>query len=663
MTFTNNSPGIRWYLNRANKMPLPEIPYRLNQFFMKQQDKYFLRLNLIEPSSSDVPYLNLKNFENQIESQVPLSPTHKESILRQSEELLLHRFKIFGVEADFGSPIDFHLDPITGKTWPIRFWADINYRDGRAIGGIKFAWELNRLNHWPKLAIAYSLTNEQRYLNEIFKQLDQWLKSNPYPRGINWISGIELGIRIVNLFYSLKFLKANSLVPDVQRNILNFISLHARHLYRFPSKYSSCDNHALAEALGLFIAGVGFPFMSNAHKWKSFGKRILESEVSRQIYPDGSSFEHTIPYLQFIADLFLLYYLIAKEYEESLTREIEHRLKAICGFISCIVDIKGNIPMIGDDDSGYLLKIASGEDNNFLSLLNTCGILFNRPQWIHPAASLDPKTRFLHGKSAISRWNKLKDERSWRRKSCYFNNAGLAIIAHRKCEKEVLFVGNSGPLGLPPLGGHGHADALSFWLSINGQPIFVDPGTYLYHSGGKWRRFFRSTVAHNTIQIDEKDQSEQLSDFMFGDFYEIHGVHWDENDDMVFWGAEHDGYRRLADPVIHRREVTYLKEDHSFMIVDLLKCRGRHDVKLLFHLHPNVTVRTQADSTYRLSAGTFSIILRVDNKLQGQIFSGSEDPLMGWYSRGFNHLERTNSLVFKKNISGNSVLRSEVKVL
>ena len=100
----------------------------------------------------------------------------------------------------------------------------------------------------------------------------------------------------------------------------------------------------------------------------------------------------------------------------------------------------------------------------------------------------------------------------------------------------------------------------------------VDPGTYLYHSGGKWRKYFRSTAAHNTIEIDGLDQAEQLSDFMFGDFYHIKNINWSEKRDRIDWGADHSGYQRLADPVVHRREVSYMKRDYSFKVTDTLKC-------------------------------------------------------------------------------------------
>ena len=213
------------------------------------------------------------------------------------------------------------------------------------------------------------------------------------------------------------------------------------------------------------------------------------------------------------------------------------------------------------------------------------------------------------------------------------------------------------------MGGHGHADALSFWLSVNGQPFFVDPGTYLYHSGGKWRRFFRSTIAHNTIEVDGKDQAEQVADFIFENFYEIHHVLWAEKDDRILWGAEHNGYCRLSDPVIHRREVTYFKKDYFFTIADILKCIGKHEVKLLFHLHPKISIEDQGGNTYLLSSNGISLKLIVDNQLQAQIFYGSKEPLIGWYSPGFNRLEKSKSLVLKGNINGNSNFRTEVSIL
>ena len=646
-------------------MPLQEIPYRLQQAVLKKHDKFFPpnRFSSLEPASIS---FNARPIKKSCSDKIFKDLTHLfecEQVVKEAEKILRHKFNIFGFEADFGEPINFHLDPKTGKSWPAKFWGDIDYRNGKNIGGIKFAWELNRLQHWPRLAIAYCITGNNKYYKELFSELDYWLKANPYPKGINWISGIELGLRIVSLYYTLKLIGTEELGTKEKKNIINFIYLHARHLYRYPSKYSSCANHALAEALGLFIAGIAFPYLKDASKWKTFGKRVLEREVIRQILPDGSSFEYTTPYLQFVADHFLIYYLLCREYGESISPMIEQRLKVICEFIMHIVDKKGNIPMIGDDDDGYLLKLSPEDSNNFLSILNTCGILFQKPDWIHPAARLDVKTLLLLGSQAMQQWEDMYAAQAWKRKSAYFRNAGLGVIADDMLGKEILFIGNNGPTGLQPLGGHGHADALSFWLSVDGQPFFVDPGTYLYHSGGKWRRYFRSTAAHNTVEIDGQDQAEQVADFMFASFYKIQNVYWSEEEDKIIWGAAHDGYRRLPDPVMHNRKVLFDKTKCLFKIIDSIEAKKRHQIKLFFHLHPDMHVQDEGNNTYLISFDITSVRLSVDSNMKPTKYCGSEDPLSGWYSPKFNCLQETTTLVFSKETHGSERVESTVTVL
>ena len=640
-------------------MPFGELPYRMGLETKKKIDKHFSKPPSKRYKSIDSGHIT-SGFISDYEA---VFPSLKSQVIYDAENTRRHHFRIFGIEADFGYPINWHLDPKTQNSWPIAFWGDINYRDGKALGGIKFAWELNRLHHIPRLAIAFSLTGNSAYKDEIFSQLESWLESNPYPRGINWISGIELGIRVVNIVYMLKFLGDEYVTPKQHDLILELISTHGRHLYRYPSKHSSCANHCIAEALGLFTAGLFFPSIDGADKWKIFGKNVLEREITRQIYTDGSSFEHSIPYLQFVVDNYLVYYILCQECGEPCGELVEERLKSSFEFISNMIDQNGYFPLIGDDDDGYLLRLWFMRHNNFISLLNTGAVLFEMPDWILEHGEFDHKTFFILRAGSNLKWNQLKKHKeNSRKKSTYFKNAALGTI--RDYEKHrILFIGNSGPLGLKPMAGHGHSDALSFWLSVNGHPIFIDPGAYLYHSGGRWRNYFRSTAAHNTIRVDCLDQAEQIADFMFAEFYNVRNVNWIEKKDRISCGAEHDGYLRLPDPVIHRRDVTFLKQEHVFDIVDKVTCRGEHDIELMFHLHPDVRVKPNGNNTFNLYVDTCHVILRVDKQLDRSIFSGSENPLMGWYSSSFNRLEKTISLVFRRKIYGDSVFRSEVRVL
>lgn len=494
-------------------------------------------------------------------------------------------------------------------------------------------------------------------------QLKAWMESNPYPIGINWISGIELGIRIVNIVYTLKYLGEESLTDEEQRLLGKFIYSHGRHLYRYPSKYSSCANHAIAEALGMFVAGLCFPNLDGSDNWKKYGKEVLEREIARQIYPDGSSFEHSIPYLQFVLDHFLIYYLLCREYDEPCGNQVSHRLMAAFEFISNAVDKDGNVPLIGDDDDGYLLKLWFGKHNNFTSLLNTGAVLFEKPEWIIENAELDHKTLLLLGVDSKDKWDELKSHKKSAGSRCgLFENAGLAVIRDLAVD-EVLFVGNSGPLGLKPLAGHGHADALSFWMSVAGQPIFIDPGAYLYHSGGEWRNYFRSTAAHNTIRVDSKDQATILTDFMYDDPYNIHNVLLEETDKKVIWSAGHDGYMRLNDPVMHRRRVCFHKENMKISIKDDIECGSIHQVEFFLHMHPGCELSEDGDA-YHIIRNNIKVRIDVDRKWNKRLLiKGSQDPFNGWYSPQFNRLQKTSTLILTADINKTESFNTNIQIV
>jgi hypothetical protein len=649
---------LSWQLCRIGKMPVAEYPYRIRQAINMMIDSHFIKgVNFPDYAGylAEIKRVDISRFKD-------FFPHALSQAIYLAEDILRHRFNVFGIEKDFGNPINWHLDPKTDKSWPLDFWGDIDYRDGETTGGIKFAWELNRLHHLPRLALADLLTGDSRYRDEIFSQIDSWLKGNPYPKGINWIMSVESGIRIINIIYTLKLFTDHPPLTQSQSKLIgDFVLLHGKHLYRYRSRYTSGANHAIAEALGLFAAGLCFPGIGFSAQWKRVGKQVIEKEIIRQIYPDGSSFEHSIPYLQFVVDHVLIYYLLCQEYREPCNPIVVGRLRSSLKFIRDILDKNGNFPRIGDEDDGYLLKLWYGSHNNFRSLLNTGAVLFNDASLIPENAELDQKTVLLLGPGSIEKWaelnnNKIDDHAPKR----YFPQAGLAVIHDSEAGNEVAFVGNSGPLGLKPLAAHGHADALSFWLSVNGEPIFVDPGPYLYHGGRPWRDYFRSTSAHNTIKIDGLDQAKTVSDFMFGSFYSIIAPGLRESGEGYLWTAGHDAYLKLKDPVFHKRDIFFQANGKKILIDDHIMCEEKHLVESFFHFHPDIGVINH-DQCIWIEFGRVKARMRVDDKWQVmEIVRGSLNPLLGWYSPKFNHIQAASTLRLSSEITGNRVFHTEI---
>ena len=625
------------------------------QTLKKTYDKHLLRSAAIDSGDrfvADIPAVDLGGAED-------IFPGLEAELKALARQVVAHRFTVFGIDVAFGPVIDWHLDPKTGRRWPLEFWGDIDYRDGTKIGGIKFAWELNRLHHLPLLALAHGVTRDPLYRRELFAQLASWLDANPYPKGINWISGIELGIRLVNLTYALMLLGVDGVSAPERRLLFEFVRRHGWHLYRYPSRHSSCANHAIAEALGLYVAGTSFPGISGAAGWKQQGRSTLEKQIPRQIHADGGSCEYSVPYLVFVVEHVLLYWLLSRHYGDSPGRHVEARLCAALELLSNLTDSHGNYPLIGDSDDGCVLKLLHEPHRNHLSLLNTGAVLFNQPQWLSHGAAYDMKTYCLLGAASHSQWRDLKDSANERgMEARHFQDSGWVAIRDRS--RDTLFVGNSSPLGLRPLGGHGHADALSFWLSVRGRPIFVDPGTYLYHDGGAWRRYFRGTAAHNTIRVDGQDQAPIVSDFMFGRFYEVRGVRVQEADGTVVWSAWHDAYRTLPDPVVHQRVVMYNAHQGCFTVEDTLRCEGRHAVECFFHFHPDCHVSV-AHGVVAVHSGDVALTLQMDPAWDScRPVCGQAEPILGWYSPRFNEKTRSCTMVCHQSIAQTTTFRTVV---
>jgi len=141
------------------------------------------------------------------------------------------------------------------------------------------------------------------------------------------------------------------------------------------------------------------------------------------------------------------------------------------------------------------------------------------------------------------------------------------------------------PRHLPP---HAHADVLSFVLWADGRPLIIDPGVLSY--GGPDREWFRSTRAHNTVEVDGADQCEFWGPFRAAYMPKVRRLRLDRRDEVVVVSAEHDGYRRLSDPVTHRRTFAWIP-DAGLVVVDKLIATAPHDAASFLHLAPGAEFR------------------------------------------------------------------------
>lgn len=202
-----------------------------------------------------------------------------------------------------------------------------------------------------------------------------------------------------------------------------------------------------------------------------------------------------------------------------------------------------------------------------------------------------------------------------------------------------------GPLGMPPLFNHGHADALSITLSFNGKPLLVDPGTFQYNGDPDVRRYFKGTRAHNTITVDGKDQAVQETGFVWSRPYRARLERNSAIGDGRLLEAVHDGYRRLDKPVTHRRKV--LIAENYLAIRDQFEGAGIHDFDLHYHLHPATRAEREGNG-WKISREEIQLIVRLLFEDTFQLVRGRKEPILGWHSSSYNALGESGVLICSK---------------
>ena len=212
-----------------------------------------------------------------------------------------------------------------------------------------------------------------------------------------------------------------------------------------------------------------------------------------------------------------------------------------------------------------------------------------------------------------------------------FADAGLTILRTKAADSPEIWLRlDGGPHGFLAIAAHAHADALSVEVRYGGIDILADPGTYCYHGEPEWRKYFQSTIGHNTVEVDDQWQSARGGPFLWLKHARGRESAFTDNGTAVSWKAEHDGYA----PTTHTRAVLLDRAARSIEIIDEIK-GGSHGVRLAFHLGPDVHAELEgSDSilswTPKSARGTARMSL--PGELRWSLHRGETSPILGWYS-------------------------------
>lgn len=646
-------------------MSLAEIIYRLNIKFVVSLEKAgFNKCNPILPKRSTMKNVISVDDNNQYQC------IESSAYIVHADKITDGRLDVFSLNNYvIGKPPLWNKDPKTGIVAPLEFGKTLDYRNNIICGDIKYLWEPNRHIQLVTLAQAFRFTKNKKYLNSISSQLSSWFEQCPYNKGPNWTSSLELGIRLINwsLVWELIDGKESSLFDGKEgekllNDWLTSIYQHCHFIKNHFSRFSSANNHLIGEAAGLFVGTTIWPYWDEFKKWHKIAYKELCVEASKQNYDDGVNKEQAISYQQFVLDFLLFSGLAGKRNGMDFPDNYWLIIEKMLDYLSSVMDVSGNVPMIGDADDGYVTKLSQDDDFcPYKSLLATGAILFKKSGFKVKAQKLDDKTRWLFGEKAEQVFTDLDIDGVSLPILREFPEGGYYILgADFETEKEIRLIVDAGPLGYTNIAAHGHADALAFTLSIGGKEFLIDPGTYSYHTQKKWRDYFRGTSAHNTVRIDKIDQSVSGGNFMWlekavaGCEKWLPGV---ERDDFT---GSHIGYMRLSDPVLHRRGIRLDKKERKIIVTDSIICKENHIVEQFWHFSEQSFVELSGTEIIAKNADKIMKLRITSENVQIRSFQSDEKLPSGWVSRNFDVKFPTTTIIVTTEVSEKAALITEI---
>jgi len=433
-------------------------------------------------------------------------------------------------------------------------------------------WDASDQNRLWRYNLHYFDYLKSKSVSDQYKSelIDSWIKSNPQGSEPAW-EPYTASLRIVNW---IKFFSTQA--PKDLKKIW-IASLYEQTVWLEKNlELHILANHYFENLRALFFAGAFFNG-DEAKRWHNYAVREIYKQLQEQFLTDGGHYERSPQYHAIMMEVCLDMLNVVKASEQEnlleLQEELETTIDAGMTFLRDIVGPDNQIPLL--NDSAY---DASPSLDELLGYAHSMALSVNQP-------SASPK-------------------------SIVKGDSGIYVYKHNR-DWFVIDCGDIGPSYQP---GHTHCDFLSYELFLDGLPIIVDTGVFEYEPGAI-RHYLRTTAAHNTVSINEAEQSEIWGEFrvarrakkQFADVLY-------EPSSWQFTGA-FTGFHSIGGADHKRTATLTLRDDHTISeiaISDEVNCHTANEIASHIHLHPEVKIAKQGGHFILTTERGDCITLEVD---------------------------------------------------
>lgn len=560
----------------------------------------------------------------------------EETPVQRADDVAQGVFRFFEhADLEIGCPPDWHRNAFTGQRGPARkHWSEIDDFD---FGDIKAIWEPNRFAFVYPLVKAYWRTGKERYAELFWQLLDNWRNSNRPQSGVNWKCGQEISLRVMAWCFAFYgFLESKTTTPERIASLAQMIAVSGERIEANLSyALQQQNNHGISEAMSLWTIGMLFPEFRRAGGWRDCGEKLLESQARSLIYDDGTFCQHSANYQRLMLHDYLWSVRLGELHGQPFSPELRERVELAGQFLFQLQDEdSGQLACFGQNDGSCVLPLSNCEYRDFRPVIQATQYLSQHTR-CYEAGPWDEDLLWLFGPEACE-----AEVSPPERIDMAADTGGYYTL-----RSPVSFVSTH-------CGGFQHrpsqADLLHVDLWWQGQNIAIDPGSYSYNAPAPWSNPLAETAFHNTVTVDDCNQMERASRFLWLPW--CHGesrprVEFD-GPDIVYWEGTHDGYRRLGTPVTHRRGILRLHDEH-WLIVDRLDSRNPHNYRLhwLLNAFPYTWDPVTQQLTLKTEHGNYSVQIATSAPaVDLSCVVADESSPRGWQSRYYNQREPAISL-------------------
>ena len=547
-----------------------------------------------------------------------------------------HNFYLLGRDYFFENKINWHFNSKdTIKSYPYIFEKKIDVYDYMKYGDYRITWELNRHHHFVWLAQGYYLTNDHLFFESFNKQINHWIDVNKSGYGINFVSSMEIAIRLFNWMISfIIFYKSERQIKITENKMLeSFLSQSLylnNNLTYFERKFR--NNHSIVELSALILIQSILNWNKLYDLDRLFGYLFIE--LDEQFYEDGINFEHSPTYTRFTIEslLIILIFIDNSKFPEEY-KKLNQLTNSYISSLRKFINPNGSVPMFSDCDNGRILFLG-GTNKDFMEfkgLFDFCGCYFNDDS-LFISKSGDGFSEETKWWCTLSGTEIKNYSHKYEMPEVFFFSEGGYYI-YRTLDNYLIF--KAGYLGNKNLNfeyaPHVHNDLLSFEFSWKKEPIFVDSGTYTYDSSEDgYREYFRSVYAHNTIVLNGSNQFQYKGNFGAINLPDVQIIK--KNNFVCEGQLNFTGGAKVS------RQISLGEEQIDF--IDAIDGSNINSAEINLNFHPTIRIIVKEKMIQILTLNNRRLLLEVNTKNNFEIKLKE-----GWVSGYYNKKERNKRII------------------